>query len=515
MHRVGGAPADAWGAALRAVAWLASPEHGVLPTLDAVEAHDSGDVDTAEAAGICCAVAERAALLAFSPLNLRAWLELHERLQPSPSSQSGLWLSIGRGWLAIMDGAVDSVDEAAGEVRRIAASQRLPVLSIEATALRAMAAAASGDEQSATKLARRASRMARTESLPQQEYLVNLILARVRRTGGQPYLASRILNALVAYASAPWRGWVTWELILAQGATRTELAPMLPGPARTATAGLHALALAAQDGDQPAYDAASAAARNGTAGFAALRGELERLLAIVDPRTDLSGLPAEWTWCRGEGGLPPLGLHGVCGLDSRVGGLHRETAYVLTVPEREGRRLLAISRGLMGPSTVVLDTEKRPQIRTDSAIAVLLLAGSAGLSEDDLFLRLYGFPFDAALHRAVRNTLYTRVRARLGDVGCLDRADGQARLVPLAAFAAPDPRASPPAEHTLLSVLAKAKHMSARDAAAALGMPLRTVQLALAELAEDGACQVVAQGRGHVYVLEDTTFSEPSQHLVV
>jgi hypothetical protein len=65
--------------------------------------------------------------------------------------------------------------------------------------------------------ARRASRMARTEALPESEYLANIVLARMRRLAGFPYLAAHILTAVRRYASAPWHPWIAWELLLAGG----------------------------------------------------------------------------------------------------------------------------------------------------------------------------------------------------------------------------------------------------------------------------------------------------------
>jgi DNA-binding transcriptional ArsR family regulator len=78
---------------------------------------------------------------------------------------------------------------------------------------------------------------------------------------------------------------------------------------------------------------------------------------------------------------------------------------------------------------------------------------------------------------------------------------------PLVAY---DPRCSPPPEHSLLQLLAQAGHLTAKQAAEILGMPVRTAQHTLRKLAEDGACRAERDGRRMEYHLEDTTFMEPT-----
>jgi excisionase family DNA binding protein len=174
-------------------------------------------------------------------------------------------------------------------------------------------------------------------------------------------------------------------------------------------------------------------------------------------------------------------------------------------------RVLSAAHGLSAAGADVFESSKRPQIRTDSVIAELALAGPQGLDETSLFRNVYGFEFETARHTGVRNTLYTRVRKRMGESGNLVREDGRIRIEVRQPFRVPDPRCSPPAEYALLNVLAKAKHMTAKEAAKMLGVPERTVQLAMQQLTEDGACRAVKVGRGLEYVLEDTTFSEPTR----
>ena len=44
-----------------------------------------------------------------------------------------------------------------------------------------------------------------------------------------------------------------------------------------------------------------------------------------------------------------------------------------------------------------------------------------------------------------------------------------------------------------------------------LGVPLRTVQVSLSRLIEDGSCTSEKVGRHVVYAVEDTTFQEPTR----
>jgi hypothetical protein len=350
--------------------------------------------------------------------------------------------------------------------------------------------------------------MARSEAMPQQEYLANLTLARVRRLAGQPYLAARILNALLSVAPSAWRPWLTWELLLAQGESRTEDAPLPRSRAGRAADGLRGLLRSARTGDRAAFEHCVSDIGDATSGFAELSRELGRLVALLDPMRTAE--PSVAAWLSGQIAETPDGLHGICGADGAPGSLEGDVAHVFVSLSGPARRVLSPGTHLVEATRIPL--QKRPQLRTDSTLSVLALAGSEGRDEDALFHQVYGFAFEPALHRGVRNTLNTRMRTRLGEAGAIERESGRITLVPLTAFVMPDPRCSPPPEHTLLAVLGKMKHMSAARAAEMLGVPLRTVQRALAELAEDGACRAVKVGRGLEYVLEDTTFSEPTTH---
>src|SRR5205085_2411892 len=75
-----------------------------------------------------------------------------------------------------------------------------PIL-IEATILRALAAASRGDLGGAVDLCRTACSMAQADHLPLEEHLSYLVLSRLRRYTNRPYLAAHILRALARIAS--------------------------------------------------------------------------------------------------------------------------------------------------------------------------------------------------------------------------------------------------------------------------------------------------------------------------
>ena len=112
----------------------------------------------------------------------------------------------------------DQAGSASAElVFRAASASAMPELMVESRALAALVALAAGDTPRALELARRASLMARVESLPQPEFLAHLVLARARRFARQPHLSLRIARALQDVVPAPWRTWLDWEWALAGG----------------------------------------------------------------------------------------------------------------------------------------------------------------------------------------------------------------------------------------------------------------------------------------------------------
>ncbi len=76
------------------------------------------------------------------------------------------------------------------------------------------------------------------------------------------------------------------------------------------------------------------------------------------------------------------------------------------------------------PGAARLPQMQRRQGLSDTALAVLALAGRGGLSEDQLFHAAYGFAFSHNVHGGVLDVLLPRARAHLGDAGGITRSRG-------------------------------------------------------------------------------------------
>ncbi|MEM9860372.1 MAG: helix-turn-helix domain-containing protein, partial [Myxococcota bacterium] len=103
---------------------------------------------------------------------------------------------------------------------------------------------------------------------------------------------------------------------------------------------------------------------------------------------------------------------------------------------------------------------------------------------------------------------------RLGDRGELILGD-VVRIEWKTRSLIPEPRCAELLPQRALRVLAEhSKGLAARDLAEHLSVPLRTAQRALRELVEDGSLLSETRGRGVLYRVEDTTFSEPTMSRV-
>lgn len=520
IQRLGAVSADAasaWAWALVTQIDLASPtdnwavEPVALATFAAAE-----DPVTKAGASIACAHLTRGRMLALDREGFDAWLNAHQRFhEPGElSDQGALWLAIHRSWQSLWNGNPDGA-ELANPVGSAARTQKNAHLVLEAAILKASGALATGQLDEAVQLARRASRMGRTESCPQQEYLANVVLARLRRLSGKPHLATLILAALIRVAGPRWWPWLQWELFLASG----QLEHPSPAPAPQALAGYVA---AARKGDRKTAEATHRQAVALVRGIAPLENDTNTLAQLIDHRVDSSRAPIETVaWLSGGADDVPGGLASIGTLQPSSGdppspdatpASTEVEAAVVWAPEGEtARRVLTPGVGLLPTGASYLPATKGRQARTDSTMAALLLAGPDGLDEDALFRRIYGFAFDEALHRGVRDVLYTRVRQRLEERGALERSSGRVRIRHDASLVVPDPRCSPPRDHVLLWLLARHGHTSAKDAAKLLGIPVRTAQDGLRRLVDDGVCRAQKVGRRLEYHLEDTTFREPTQ----
>jgi hypothetical protein len=484
------ATARALGLALEGQLWFTTGEPVAFPYRPEDVTALGRAPGATSAAAMAASFGARAAVLAGDAAWLDGWAAALAEIDGGP--ETALRAALVDAWACLARGA--PVAERARDLEADARIAEQSALVIEAAVIQVLDAARVGDLAEATRVARRASRMARTESLPQEEYLANVALARVRRLTGRAHLAARILNALLRVAPVPWHRWLCWELALSSGDGRG-----LPGSPES-------MVRSALRGDAAGLTTAADDARHPS--FTSFRRDVQVLWALVDPSAP--SLDALAPWITGAtDGTPPEGLHGVC-LAHPDRAFSEEPVWVVVHPDHPGRRVLSVALAL-SPEVVVLEPGSRRRGRTDAAIAALALRGPEPIAEQDLFLRLYGFSYQPRLHQGARDTLYYRVRERLGEAGELERSHGTVHIRFKLPLAIPDPRCAPPPEHGILAVLAEQGRLSVRAVAQMLGIPVRTAQHALKALAEEGICEVERRGRELQYRIEDTTFSEPTR----
>ena len=483
---VSGSPADrAWASVIDSQLWAANPHWGVRPDLGALASLGHPEITWRATLELA-----KHALLEFDSVLLS---EARERLDADALEADDptalIWAVAVRGWESLALGQhVRGLDEAFADAKRRGAAD----LVVELGSLRALVAIESGDLEEGRRLARQASRMARTESLPQAEYLANVILARLRRLRGYPHLAGRILDALLALASPRWHAWIRWELALSGGRVQ-------PEPNDLAAALIRARR-SAIEGRREAFEIAAADVHTKAAGFQPIAREAHYFLVACDPEAE-SVPPALQPWARGEDARAPVGLYA----PDAEGSL----GYVTASPGEPGRRILPSGRGLAA-GLLISSVKKRKQNRVETLASVLALAGPEGLSEDDAFRAVYGFEYVPELHRGTFDVALHRARATLSEVGRLERTGARVRLELKVPLIVPDPRCAEPVEARLLRALAGGI-TTAKAAAEAAGVSLRQAQAALQSLAEDGACVAEKEGRRMAYRVEDTTFAEPTR----
>ena len=467
-------------------------------------------------------VTARAAFLQFDRSTLE---EVATRLawQPAPASaQAEVELGLARAFCAFVKGepAPGGLDLLAAR----AAGARMAAAVVEVRALRALFAIEAGDAAAGLAHARRASLMARTEAIFDAELLANLALARARRYSRQTHLALRILQALDEVAPPAWRPWLDWERSLA-GST--------PGdPSARAPLALQRLLGAAQAGDRERFRRHAGELRAGELAEP-LRRDAAVLIAAIDPLEPLpleplsletlprGLLPQEPAldgpgrplplgaelagWRQGRTTLPPASLHGLA---------VQSAACVMLWPSGESARCLHVGRPLLaGPQVAQLRQSRLAHGRVETLLAVLASAGPRGLDEAACFARAYGFSYVPGLHRGVFDVLIHRARGAVEGIASIARERGRVAITTTRPLLIPDPRTSRSTTDRVLRLLAERGRASAKEAAARLGVSLRTVQAALSDLTASQACAVEREGRNVAYVVEDSVFSEPTRRM--
>ncbi|MEM9194125.1 MAG: hypothetical protein AAGF12_33430 [Myxococcota bacterium] len=470
------APSDAWVVPLRAITFNTAPDlvRQVVPEEVAAIA------STPDAAALALRQLVLAAFLRFDRTGLdrarRALGEIESR------GTSPLLLAIrelAEGWLAISEGARPTFTSHASWRQRVASH---PDLLVEREVITVLDSLHLGDLDEATTLARRTSRMAGSEGFLQAEYLANLALARTRRRAGMGHLAVRILRALAEVVPDTFRPWIEWELACAGEVEATPLASLLETMTRADRWAVHELFRRAAEA---------------TSAFPDLRTDLETLHGLLHP--DVEG---DIAWSGGQTHPIPRGL--------RNPSKHPlSAAVVYCAPGKPARRFLQATTAFF-PSAQVLEAQTRAA-RVHTSLSALALA-QHGLEAGELFELAHGFPMTDAAHEDALRGLVHRLRKELGDAGTIERR-GQLALRPKVPLLIPDPRTDHSlADRVLMFLAAGSGRATARDVARALKLPLRTVQRLLGGMVEDGSCASIPDGRRVEYVVEDTTFSEPTLH---
>ncbi|AKF08051.1 hypothetical protein [Sandaracinus amylolyticus] len=459
------------------------------------------DADRGSAVRVLAASARHAALA----LDAARVSELDDRIADArPAATEGapdVAAELIGAWRALLSGAHALALDLATTCGARASERRQPDLVVDAASLAGLARLASGDVASGVKAARRASRMARTESIPLCEALAHLVLARARRASGHAHLALRITRALGALPVTSHGAWLAFEHALAGGSAsslaRDELA-----------AALHAWCDAAESGDRARFDDATRVLQARAASAPPfLRDDVDALVLACDPQRDPHGSPLESFLLGATSEIPPA-LHGI----ATTRGIASESAILYALQHRASapRRVVRLGRALVLDGVPALQQSRRHQGRAETVIATLLLAGPRGLDEAECFRAVYGFEFVPEIHRGALDVALHRAREWLGGIAHLERQGSHVRLEAERGLVCPDPRAGRSLADKILAALAEDRGRSAKELAEAVGAPLRAAQAALAALVEDGACEARRAGRVLEYHLEDTTFSEPT-----
>lgn len=425
----------------------------------------------------------RAALCRMDRPTLDAWVKFGSKFTDQPMACQILQAA---GGLAAGDprAALALATSAATE----ASARGDSALRVEAEALCGLAQLQAGDLTAARTTARRASRMGRTESLPQSEYLAGITLAGVRRWGGQPHYAARILSALARVAPGAWKEWIAVEMVLCGDLE----AARATGVDEVGPAGRWAARMLRY------------APRGETEAFAPLERIASDVEAMLDPSAPASD-SAIAAWRAGAGEMPDR-FHGLSLASPEPHGVG--CPYIVVAPGAPAQRLLALgAHRLSGLPRVSAPGRQR---RTARAVSQLALCGAEGLGREALFEAVYGFGFKAVTHQGTLDVLVHRAREVLAEVGEVVRDGGNVAL----RVDRPGLIEDEPAERQLtdlvLRTIAAKPGVGAREIAKDLGIALRTMQTMLGELADEGACVAEREGRRMAYRVEDTTFSEPT-----
>lgn len=509
--------AQAWSLALNAQRWHAEPG-----TVDPLKPEDCAAFEGADAAArtgaaLACVEGAKRVVLLNDVEDLRAWVELGSRLADGCDDS---WLSssimLTRAWLALANGDAETAAQLAESASSESSESDIAPAQIESAVIQAYAAERAGEVDDATSFARNAVRMARTEDVPQWQYLAGIALARMRRLGGMPHLTARILRPMLQVAPRSWHGWIAWEALMAGSVALGDGIELSDeeDPHGLSRA-LQRMLSSASNGDTQAFGSAATILAKAH-GWKSRVEDAQLVLLALDATTPVPGRESPLgAWCSWSESTPPAAIGGLC-IDLHTDpGDPGPAAFVVAGPGGSRgyctpRRIAGLAEPLLA-ELAKIERIKGKFERNLTTLATIALSGSVGIDRAELFLVVYGFDYQAELHRGLFNSLIHRARQVLGEHGSITTEDDVYRLELAHTLVIPDPRCGQSLQDLVLRVIARIGASGTKGTADNLNAPLRTVQTAIGHLVNDGALVAQRDGKRLLYTVEDTTFSEPTK----
>ncbi|MEM9863970.1 MAG: hypothetical protein AAF938_20390 [Myxococcota bacterium] len=414
---------------------------------------------------------------------VRALLEtdhpaLQEIYEQAKGADARAALHVG-GLLSVLNGNAQQVRRASESLVALGREHADARAVTGGTLLAAIAALLDEEFVESSRLMRRALRMAQTERDWVFNFLAGIFFVRVRRLSGQAHIASRVAAACHRASGHLWHGWLSWERVLA-GAEPLPSSTPLGLRAREASTWLLG------EGTPPASGGDVALIEEDIRRLRAVGGAFDRGDAREDEVLE---------WVRGSRHeLPPM-------LSGLAMGSQRTQGHVFVSASGPSHRTMRKPREVK-----VLEPSGSDATRVEVLLSRLVFAPEA-LSREALFRQAYGFRYRPEVHEAAFKTLRSRLRHHIEGLAELKSENANYALQVEEDFAFPDPSSQAALADSILGRLGESRG-SAKQLAADLGIPLRTVQAALRSLVEYGSCSAQRVGRRIEYVVEDTNFQE-------
>jgi len=334
--------------------------------------------------------------------------------------------------------------------------------------------------------------------------LLSICRARLQRLEGRPHLALNTLHGLAASVAPEWRPWISWETLMAGGALSALGEPAVAKlPFSRVLSAVSAVLEAIQRGDQVAFGHSLRVLKGACPSWLGLQQEVDAFGALLCPEQQTADSEV-LAWRAGTRALVPFGFNLPPMSASAEGAEAR--AWVLCVPERPATRLMSAGLGLQGEVSNLSGPDEAGTggTRTDSAIAVLALAGEKGVAYIDFVRTIYGIVYVPKRHQGMLDVLVHRMRVRLSDRAEIRRSEGSHLVLSVREpFVIPDGRTSIEMPDRLLRVLGTFGGASAQQASLALGIPRRTAHRLLQQLAAEHSCSALRKGGRVLYRISD------------